>query len=287
MIISNDDLGVYFEVVVKNTSTFFLSLHNVPKQLPRASEPVSSPTAYTSHKSNVIHVPFRPVSLREHPSPPISLLARVDQEEYIFLPNASALVTVSNHDLSQSDEHYIRIIAPMTDNNGTGIVELEGIWLSEGGQLLRIEGTFGNENLDDEDLLSAETEQVGGVRMGGPLQSNDCSKGGREGGKCKLEDAALIQETRKKMLEVITDSPGSVPGNRRSSRTGGADGLLAGVMGWEYLLGEIFGADHVGVGVDGMCLTQDCIGGVGQPNGIGDVFFRRSVFGFIFIARTA
>lgn len=214
--------------------------------MPAASEPVPSPTPYTSQKLNIVHVPFRPVSLREQPSPPISLLARVDQEEYILLPNASALVMVCNHDLSEGDQHYIRIIAPMTDNNGTGIVELEGIWLSKGGQLVRIEGSFGNEdpyheNQNDEDHENQEDRD------------------------------------RKKMLEVITDSPGSVASNRRSSRTGGADGLLAGVMGWEYLLGEIFGADHVGVGADGMCLTQDCIGGVGQPSGIGDVFFRRLV----------
>lgn len=267
-LITDDDLAVYFDVAVKNTSTFFLSLHNVPRQLSRASEPVSSPTAYTSHKLNVVHVPFRPVSLREQPSPPISLLARVDQEEYILLPNASALVTICNHDLSENDEHYIRIIAPMTDNNGTGIVELEGIWLSKGGQLVRIEGTYSNEDLDHE-----ESGQVSRVKMGEHSESHDC----REDGKCNAEDASLNEENRKKMLEVITDSPGSVPGSRRFSRTGGADGLLAGVMGWEYLLGEIFGADHVDVGVDGMCLTQDCIGGVGQPNGIGDVFFRRLV----------
>ena len=277
---------MYFEVAVKNTSTFFLSLHNVPKKIPRASEPVPSPTLHTSQKSNVIHVPFRPVALREQPSPPISLLARVDQEEYILLPNASALVAVCNHDLSDSDEHYIRIVAPMTDDNGTGIVELEGIWLSKGGKLIRIEGTFHSENFDDEDQLSTENGQVGGVRMDGLLENKDCSKGGREGRKCNTEDAPLNEGDRKKILEVITDSPGSVPGYRRSSRTGGADGLLAGVMGWEYLLGEIFGADHVGIGVDGMCLTQDCIGGVGQPNGIGDVFFRRSENGVLFIFRT-
>lgn len=268
---------MYFEVVVTNTSTFFLSLHNVLKQPPKASEPVPSPTAYTRHQSNVVHVPFRPVPLREEPSPPISLLARVDQEEYILLPNASSLVVVCNHDLSESDEHYIRIVAPMTDNNGTGIVELEGIWLSQGGKLISMEGTSGNENLDDEDLLSVENESVGGVRMGELPESNDCSKSGRESGKCNTEDAPLNEGNRRKMLEVITDSPGSVPGNHRSSRSGGADGLLAGVMGWEYLLGEIFSADHAGVGVEGMCLTQNCIGGVGEPNGIGDVFFRRSV----------
>ena len=218
--------------------------------MPRVSETVPSPTPYTSHKSNLVHVPFRPVSLRDQPSPPISLLARVDQEEYILLPNASALVTVCNHDLSKSDEHYIRIIAPMTDNNGTGIVELEGIWLSKGGKLVRIEGTFGNEDWDPEDRQDHEDHE-------------------------EYENHEDLD--RKKMLEVITDSPGSIADNHRSSRTGGADGLLAGVMGWEYLLGEIFGADHVGVGVDGMCLTQDCIGGVGEPSGIGDVFFRRLV----------
>ena len=56
---------------------------------------------------------------------------------------------------------------------------------------------------------------------------------------------------------------------------GGADGLLAGVMRWEYLLGEMFGVDHVTIGVDGMCLIQDCVGGTGNPSGMGDIFFRR------------
>lgn len=85
----------------------------------------------------------------------------------------------------------------------------------------------------------------------------------------------LANRERRKVLEVVTDSPGSFTRKQRSQRSGGADGLLAGVMGWEYLLGEMFGADHVGIGVDGMCLTQDCIGGTGSPAGMGDVFFRR------------
>lgn len=267
--------GVYFEIVVKNTSTLLLALHNVPKKSLRTPGPLPLSTADSSHKSNVVHVPFRPVPLRNEPSPPISLLARVDQEEYILLPNASALVAVCDHDLSKSDEHYIRIIAPMTDNNGTGIVELEGIWLSKGGKVLRVEESYANEEYEDEDPFGAENEQIGRVRLGEHLESSDCSKGGRESGKCEAEDDLSLLGRRKKILEVITDNPGSVPGNRQSGRTGGADGLLAGVMGWEYLLGEIFGADHVGIGVDGMCLTQNCVGGVGEPNGIGDVFFRR------------
>lgn len=269
--------GVYFEVAVKNTSTLFLSLHNVPGQIHRPSKPRSNPAADSSHRSNVVHVPFRPISLREEPSPPISLLARVDQEEYILLPNASALVAVCNHDLSKSDEHHIRIIAPMTDNGGTGIVELEGIWLSKGGRILSAEGTSVDDEYQNEDVISTQNGQVDRTRLGELSKNNDCSKGEKENVDCEREDGSLNAETRKKMLEVITDNPGSFAGNRQSGRTGGADGLLAGVMGWEYLLGEIFGADHVGIGVDGMCLTQNCIGGIGQPSGIGDVFFRRSV----------
>ncbi len=270
-------LGVYFEVVVKNTSTLFVSLHNVPEPRLRPSEPFSSSTAASSHRLNVVHVPFRPVPSREDPSPPVSLLARVDQEEYILLSNASALVAVCDHDLSKSDAHYIRIVAPMTDNNGAGIVELEGIWLSKGGKLLYAEGSFPNEEYEYGDSFGATNEQGGGTSLGEATGTRDCGIGAEESESCEPEDDRFNAQRRKKMLEVITDSPGSIAGNRRSSRTGGADGLLAGVMGWEYLLGEIFGADHVSIGVDGMCLTQSCIGGVGQPNGIGDVFFRRSV----------
>jgi hypothetical protein len=46
-------------------------------------------------------------------------------------------------------------------------------------------------------------------------------------------------------------------------------------MGWEYLLGEMFGSDHVTIGMYGMCLIQNCIGGAGSPIGLADVFFQR------------
>lgn len=265
------DQGVYFDIVVHNTSTILLALHNVPEHLLRPLEPTQASGADSIPRSNMVHVPFRPVSLRGEPSPHISLLARIDQEEYILLPNASALVAICNNDLSKSDEHHIRIVAPMTDTNGTGTVEFEGLWLSKGGRLLWAEGTLANENYDNEDPFSSSDEVLDSNLGKGKICGN--SNGGS--GACEPKDELLNAKKRRKTLEVITDSPGSVPGNRRSSRTGGADGLLAGVMGWEYLLGEIFDADHVGIGVDGMCLIQNCIGGVGQPNGIADVFFRR------------
>jgi hypothetical protein len=78
------------------------------------------------------------------------------------------------------------------------------------------------------------------------------------------------------MLEIIADLPGSVTGRDRRKTIGSSHGILGGVMGWEYLLGEMFGAAHVTIGMDGMCLIQDCIGGRGRPVGLADVFFQRS-----------
>ena len=166
----------------------------------------------------------------------------------------------------------------MTDDNGSGILELEGLWLSKGGQLLRVQGSLLAEEYEDEDELSAENDQIGRKHRSG---LNEILKGNsREAKKQAIteeEDLLKLLRDRKKILEIITDVPGSFRAQHAQDRNVGPDALLAGVMGWEYLLGEMFGADHVGIGMDGMCMTQDCIGGVGFPAGLGDVFFRRSV----------
>lgn len=166
----------------------------------------------------------------------------------------------------------------MTDDRGQGTLELEGLWLSRGGKILRVEGSRLSEEFENEDAFSAENEQVGEKHRTGLndlLKTNDNHESDLENDGGDDEENSSMSQPRRKVLEIITDSPGFFHGKRKTNRTGGADGLLAGIMGWEYLLGEMFGADHVGIGVDGMCLTQNCIGGVGQPNGIGDVFFRR------------
>lgn len=168
----------------------------------------------------------------------------------------------------------------MTDDQGQGILEFEGLWLSRGGKLLRVEGSLLSEEFENEDEFSAENDQIGErhrTGLNGLLNSKNHHESGAEKSDNDDHETPSTVPARKKILEIITDSPGSFPGKRQGTRTGGADGLLAGVMGWEYLLGEMFGADHVGIGVDGMCLIQNCIGGVGQPNGLGDVFFRRLV----------
>lgn len=81
--------------------------------------------------------------------------------------------------------------------------------------------------------------------------------------------------SHRKMLEIVTDLPGSMAGRDRKKNPRSRGGIVGGVVGWEYLLGEMFGVDHVTIGMDGMCLIQDCIGGRGNPAGLADVFFQR------------
>lgn len=251
----------------------FLSLHNAA-----GISSVSSPTSSIVRTPNTIHVPFRPISTKEKPSPPVSLLAQVDQEEYILLPNASALVPICSSNLNQAEEHQIRIVAPMTDEHGQGVVEFEGLWISKGGKLLRVEGSLLGEEYESEDSFDAENEQVGEKHRIGLSELSKNTHHTENRSEVEHKDAfgsANQPRRRKKVIEIVTDSPGSFGGKHKSARTGGADGLLAGVMGWEYLIGDMFGADHIGIGVEGMCLTQECIGGIGSPAGIGEVFFRR------------
>ena len=154
----------------------------------------------------------------------------------------------------------------------------QGLWLGKGGSLVKVPGSMLSEDFVDEDSLRAENHIVGAKHR---AKLNDFEEGGTNRfahshlHQASEEEVMLANHERKKVLEVVTDSPGSFTGKQKGQRTGGADGLLAGVMGWEYILGEMFSADHIGIGVDGMCLTQDCIGGTGAPAGMGDVFFRR------------
>ena len=268
--------GAYFDLTIKNTTSLLLALHNAPYQ--ESSTPSSvleAPTRLVhGHRK---HYSFHPISA-DNAAPPISLLAQVDDEEYILLPNCSSLVTISFKGLDARTEHHIRIVAPMTDNYGLGIVELEGLWLSKGGELVKVPGSLLSEDYVNEDSFNAENDQVGAKHQTGlnDIGKDGISKSGRQtAGIVAEDDSSSVDQDRKKLLEIITDSPGSLSGKQRIGRTGGVDGLLSGVMGWEYLLGEMFRADHVGIGVEGMCLVPDCIGGTGESAGMGDVFFRR------------
>lgn len=272
--------GVYFDLVIQNTTSLLLALHNaneIDNEMHSISTQSDALTSTISPTTRPGHISFRPISAKNKPSPPISLLARIDDEEYVLLPNSSLLVTVCAHSLDGSREHHIRIVAPMIDGGGRGIVELEGLWLNQGGQLSRVPGSALGDEYANEDHPTAENEIVGerhrlglaDIERDGPTPSNTYGSHNED------EEALAAIWGRGKTIEIVTDAPGFLSSKHHGTRTGGADGLLAGVTGWEYLLGEMFGADHVGIGVDGMCLTQDCIGGIGSPAGIGDAFFRR------------
>ncbi|KAL9131959.1 MAG: hypothetical protein Q9217_000239 [Psora testacea] len=273
---TDEDAGVYFDIAVRNTTSLFIALHNAPEDVISASAASSAVSTKLPTGSAPSHLSFRPMPSNKKPAPPVSLLARIDDDEYVLLPNSSSLVSVCLESLVRDQEHHIRLVAPMVDDQGRGVVELEGLWLSKGGSLIKVAGSSLSEEYVDEDLLRAENDIVGEKHRAG---LSELEKDGIRNQQDKDQDVAFIGQERKKTLEIVTDSPGSFTGKHRGRRTGGADGLLAGVMGWEYLLGEMFGADHVGVGVDGMCLTQDCIGGTGYPAGMGDVFFRSGPYG--------
>ncbi|KAI9697411.1 MAG: hypothetical protein M1836_004689 [Candelina mexicana] len=270
--------GVYFDVTVSNTSTLLLSLHNARSTASSNAAQTTEATENATETINPGHVSFHTLPDGHSSASQISLLARVDDDEYILLPNSTTLVAVRTKDLEPETVHDVRIIAPMTDDKGKGMIEFEGLWLDKGGKILRVEGSQLSDDVEDEDTLHDESSRIGEKHRlglsrllgGGKHNKVSAERTSNDEGK----DMTRITGERRKMLEIITDSPGFLGNRLPGRRKGGADGLLAGVMGWEYLLGEMFSVDHVGIGVDGMCLIQGCIGGTGQPAGLGDVFFR-------------
>ena len=252
---------------INATSTLLLSIRNADTQPRSGSQDTLS--AKPSARPPLGHVSFQSHSIDSKPPLPISLLVRIDEDEYIILQNVSSLVSVRVGDLDPAAPHDVRIIAPMTDGTGFSALEFQGIWLSRGGHLMRLPGSQLQDDVDYEDTLQAENESVGEKHRLGlhELHQEDVSAGNHG------QDSQV--GGRKKVLEIVTDAPGALQRRERDGISGSHAGILGGVMGWEYLLGEMFGVDHVGVGIDGMCLVQDCIGGTGAPAGLSDVYFRR------------
>jgi hypothetical protein len=220
---------VYFDFALKGSKTVLLSLHNTDQsgQSPINRSVKTSPGLAFLPLTNIWS------------AAPISLLARVDDDEYIVLPNATSIVSIHRGNLDPNSRHDIRIIAPMVGRGNVETLQVEGVWIDEGGQLLPHDNFSGSE-----DILP-------------------------------VEDETNPSHVKAKMLEIVTDLLASKAGKDRSKNIGTTRGILTGVMGWEYFLGEMFGSDHVTIGTDGMCLIQDCIGGIGSPIGLADVFFQR------------
>ncbi|KAI9786307.1 MAG: hypothetical protein M1816_008048 [Peltula sp. TS41687] len=271
--------GVYFDISINSTSSLYLALRNAPTRQTVGLASLSSAAARSLSTPTFEHLSFHSAPLTNNQAASISLLVRIDQEEYILLPNSTSLVSIRVGDLERHVPHDVRIIAPMTDDGGRGVVQLEGLWLDKGGKLLRVEGSQLGEEVEEEDSFHAENDNIGRnhrIGLGRLLHGgrHEASKEKEQSPDDEDIEGQARLEGRKRMLEIITDTPGFLGRQKVRNRTGGGDGLLGGVMGWEYLLGEMFGVDHISIGLEGMCLTQNCIGGTGQPAGIGDVFFR-------------
>lgn len=269
-------LGVYFDLNITNTSTVVLSLQNAKVE---ESKPINlEDTELQGHE--MPQYSFSAASRSRVSAPPISLLALVDDEEYVVLPNATSLVPVRMKDLDARESHTIRILAPMTDDDGKGVVQLDGLWLDKGGQLLPVEGSPAQGRPEDEDDFDPESDDVGkSHRLGLSKLLNRFNRDQiRKGNDDDPEPGETDYLRRRKLIEIVTDIPAHLnhkPRASHSTRSSASDTLLAGVMGWEYLLGEMFSVDHVCIGSEGMCLTHDCLGGTGTPYGMGDTFFRR------------
>ena len=271
---------MYFDVNVTNTSTLVVSLQNQrlaakPADLSREAELEEHAAAQAGQQYS--QYTFSAASRARVSAPPISLLALVDGEEYVVLPKATSLVPVRMKDLVKGRHHTVRVIAPMTDDDGKGVVQLDGIWLDKGGQLLPVEGStasVGQTNVEDD--MDAESDEVGrSHRLG---LSSFLRSSRRDQVQSQIEEDTEPPDfrRRKKLIEIVTDTPAHLDNRpRHTKRTREADNLLSGVVGWEYLIGEMFSVDHVCIGSEGMCLTHDCIGGTGSPSGMGDTFFRR------------
>ena len=213
----------------------------------------------------------------------MSLVARVDHEEHILLPNATSLISVRSGDLDPNVPHHVRVTAPMLDDGGSGVVQLEGVWLDKGGELLGVDGSTPAEGMGSQ-KAGRETQNEGvridrsgwrGV-LAGALQRHASSML-REPDVRSIWDARVAHDGRRHTLLVVTDAhvSGIAGPVSLDNATDDAHNLLSGVMGWASFVGEMFGADHSLLGLDGMCLVQHCIGGAGEPAGIGDLFFRR------------
>ncbi|TKA68122.1 hypothetical protein B0A49_06739 [Cryomyces minteri] len=272
--------SVYLDLNVTNTTTILLSLANLPALIPTLSSSTSSTStvktpASTTGLSHLSRLSFTAAWRLRISAAPVSLIAPVDNEEYVLLPNCSGLVSVRAGDLDDQTWHSVRIVAPMVDNGGLGMMQFEGVWLEEGGMLNWVDGA-------EEDDDAAEADDVGqhmdekvekehriGLSRLMDIHGSSSSLGLPK--PPETEGPTIDRSPRKckKLVEIITDTPGF-----RLLTTSTPHDLLTGVTGWEYLLGEMFDVDHTSISVAGQCLIQDCIGGVGTPYGMGDVFFR-------------
>jgi hypothetical protein len=173
-----------------------------------------------------------------------TLMVQIDNE-YMIFNNVSLRVEIIRDAVARQTPHTVRVIVPLINNLNDQVFHISGFWLDKGSNLLPVA------NVQIPDLSPSDPEAA--------------------------DDSTAITEEElvgRKMLEIVSDSGGSHL-RRKDGQSRHSHDILEFVKSWQYLLGEMFGADHMTAGIEGMCLIEDCVGAVGSPMGIGDVYFRR------------
>ncbi|EPE26697.1 hypothetical protein GLAREA_02610 [Glarea lozoyensis ATCC 20868] len=229
--------GVYFDFEFNGSSNLFLSLGNAEEREQGQQAPLAPKS--TARRSDLLGSKVSSV-------PPISLLVKVDDDDYLVFRDAASFVSVRNRNLNPLEKHAIRVIAPMVQDGRVETLQIEGIYLDKDAHLIA-PSSLG-------DVLDSQAES---------LSSSGQNK----------------YSSNRKMIEIITDLPKFAGSKGRDNQDQPAHNILKGIRGWDYLLGEMFDADHASVGMGGMCLVPNCIGGKGDPATIAELFFRSGPVG--------
>lgn len=208
---------------------------------------------------------FGPVSGKTRSAPPVSLLSRVDYGEYYHFPQSSkGLVAVSAAGLSPLEDHIIRIMALAVDGKTHTHMQFEGLWLDKGGSLIpspkqqeiiRPKAVSGGSSMLPDEIGQYSRQHLGPEKF--PKE---------RGSSLDERQSQHLPLVPRKTLEVVTDVPRATPNSNMS---------LAALRGWEEMIGDMFGVDHVRFMLDAMCLVSPCIGGSTKAASVKDAYFRR------------
>jgi len=248
--------------VVRNCSSVYASLHNSD-----LSDTAQDLTLETRGFSGATHLDFHPVSRKTRAAAPVSLVSRVDHGEYRYFPQSGkGLVAIAAASLEPSQDHIIRIMAHGIDGEGHRGLEFEGLWLNNGGSLISSQR---KKETARPEMVSVAISMQPDKFAHEPHQSpktEEVSKTESSGLSDNRSEYFLLFP--RKTLEIVTDTPHTV-------RARPIHKSLAALERWSDLVGEMFGADHVSITVDGMCLTSPCLRGAAQSASVKDIFFRR------------
>jgi hypothetical protein len=253
--------GAYLDFMVRNCSSVYASVQDadVPK-VPLEDVPK------VSDIPNDTGAPSSPRAEWSKSTTPMSLVSQIDGDKYTWFRQAGkGLIAIAEASLDARKDHFIRIRTSAVGERCRGL-RFEGLWLNTGGHLIPSQGSEANgwQGLISDAAPNLPNHSAQTFRQGLLTYTRQTiSDGSLDGSRSQSSPAA-----RRKVLEIMSDLPRSLPGHTDDER-------MKAVAGWEDLVGDMFGADHVSIAVDGICLSFPCPGGDAESVTSKDVFFRR------------